>query len=272
MCIKHVNKYAQCGHTGVKLERCDTYNANPKACRKTEKYPETINDLCRKCGGGPQQEPVIEYLDTESISSWSRVPAAAPDTPSRLDSRVELVRKGSQKAIDGMKRIIAGSIRSARSSGGSSTLVDTVSEIDTLGENATSYPSINETLTESKTMNAPAFRAKTWQRIIGSSSDFIHWSSNTPGSAHIVRPSAGRDIETASVVTTWTKLMSKAGGLPDPGRVNLKQVDKVLYEDKVEVPQINEVVHQGRLKELARADERLARVRDGRGHVNFNVV
>jgi len=268
MCIKHVTKYAQCGHTGVKLEHCDIYNANPKACRGTEKYPETINDLCRKCGGGPQQKPVIEYVDPETFSFSSREPAVVPDTPSRLDSSVELVRKGNQKAIDGMKRLI----RSARSSGGSSTLVDTVSEIETLGENAASYPSMNEILTESKTMIAPSSRAKPWQKITGSSSDAIRLRSNTSGSAHIIRPSAGRDMETASVVTTWTRIMSKSGGLPDPGRVEVEQVDKILYEKKGEVPQINKVVHPRRLEELAQADERLAKVRDGRGHINFNVV
>jgi hypothetical protein len=271
MCIRHENKYVQCGHRGVKFERCELYKDNLKSCRRTEKHTEIISDRCRKCGGGPQQEPVINYVKEEDIPSWSREAAANPDPPSRLDSSVELMRQGSQKAIDGMKRFIADSIRSSRSSGGSSNFVDAVSETET-GENATSHPSMNEPSAESKTANASSFRARPWQRLTEGSSGFIHSSSNTPGSAHITRPSAGRDIETASIVTTWTKIMLKAGGLPDTGRAEDKQVDEFLYQKRIEVPQVNEVVHQRRFKELLRADEHLARVRDGRGYINFNVV
>ncbi|KAE9375664.1 hypothetical protein N431DRAFT_543149 [Stipitochalara longipes BDJ] len=261
MCIKNINNYTQCGHTGVKVERCEIYNVNPKSCRSTEKHPETINDLCRKCGGGPQQKPVINYVDTEAISSWSRNAVTSLDTTSRLDSSVELVRKGSQKAIDGMKRFIAGSIRSARSSGGSSSLVDTVSETETptFGENAASYPNTNEPFTESKTFHSSRSRANHWQTVTESSSGLIHSSSNTPGSTRVSRPSAGRDNETASIVTTWTKIISKASGQPDGERAEAKQFDEDLYEKRVEAPQINEVMYQRRLAEFAKADERLAR-------------
>lgn len=129
MCIKHIKKYTQCPHTGVKIEHCEIYKANPDACHKKEKCPETINGHCRKCGGGPQPEPVITYVDFETISSWNRESASSIETPSSLNSGVELMRKGSQKAVGGVKRFI-GSITSNRSSGGSSSLLDAVSETE----------------------------------------------------------------------------------------------------------------------------------------------
>jgi hypothetical protein len=45
-----------------------------------------------------------------------------------------------------------------------------------------------------------------------------------------------------------------------------------LYQQEVDVSQFNVVMSQSRLEELAKADERLARVRDGRGYINFNAV
>lgn len=273
MCIKHIKKYTQCPHTGVKIEHCEIYKANPEACQKNEKRPETINGHCRKCGGGPQPEPVITYVDFETIASWNKESASSIETPSGLNSGVELMRKGSQKAVGGVKRFI-GSIRSNRSSGGSSSLLDAVSETESpsRGENTTSYSSTIEPLAESKAVNIPMSHAKRWQRPTGSSSGHILSSSNTTGGMHETQPSHGPDIETASVVTTWTKIIAKASGIQDSGRAKVSQADGVLYQQEVDVSQFNVVLSQSRREELAKADERLARVRDGRGCINFNIV
>jgi hypothetical protein len=273
MCIKHIKKYTQCPHTGVKIEHCEIYKANPEACHNKEKRPETINGHCRKCGGGPQPEPIITYVDFETISSWNRESASSIEKPSSLDSGVELMRKGSQKAVGGVKRFI-GSIRSNRSSGGSSSLLDAVSETESpsRGENTASYPSTIEPLTESKAVNTSTTHAKRWQRPTESSSGHILSSSNTNGGMHETQPSHGRGIETASVVTTWTKIIEKAGGIQDSGRAKISQDDGVLYQQEVDVSLFNVVISQSRREELAKAGERLARVRDGRGYINFNVV
>lgn len=89
---------------------------------------------------------------------------------------------------------------------------------------------------------------------------------------HEIQPSHGRDIETASAVTTWTKIIVKASGIQDSGRAGVSQADGVLYQQEVDVSQFNVVMSQSRLEELAKADERLARVRDERGYINFNIV
>lgn len=273
MCIKHIKKYTQCPHTGVKIEHCEIYKANPDACHKKEKCPETINGHCRKCGGGPQPEPVITYVDFETISSWNGESAFSIETPSSLNSGVELMRKGSQKAVGGVKRFI-GSITSNHSSGGSSSLLDAVSETESpsRGENTASYPSTIELLAESKAVDTSTSHAKRWQRPTESSSGHILSSLNTTGGMHEIQPSHGRDIETASVVTTWTKIIAKASGIQDSGRAEFSQADGVLYQQEVDVSQFNVVMSQGRLEELAKADERLARVRDGRGYIIFNAV
>jgi hypothetical protein len=294
MCTKHIKHYIQCSHTGVQYGRCQTYVAKPQNLTDShniEKCPETINGLCRKCGGGPQKEPVITYLDSETVSSWSKETTVSPGTPSSLDSGLQLVRKGSQRAVGGVKRFI-GSIRSNRRSGGNSSLLDGVSVSETespfAGENA-AYSGVSEPLAESKTVDTSRSIAKHWQRAIEGSSDPTHSSLTTTGNMHGIRPSLGRDMETASVVTTWTKVVAKAGAIRDSGSVEATQADRDLYQQRVEAsqserilcqqdfeipeaPQPNAFMDQRRLEELARADGRLAGVRDGRGSVDFNVI
>jgi hypothetical protein len=303
MCIKYIRKYTQCNHTGFVFDRCEIYHANPKDPRhKPEKRPETINGLCGKCGGGPKKEPTVAYIPLKEISSLARESVTGIESPSSLDSGVELLRKGSQKAMGGMKRFI-GSIRSNRSSGGSSGLLDAVSETESpsVGESAEPYSSTSEPLAENQRVDASISPARPWRRVTGNSSGLIHLNSNSNMNGILPkRPSLGRDIETASVVTTWTKVISHANGDPEP-REALPQPDRVLYQKRAEFSQVSRpmeqrrleelagadgglyqqrieaspgsvVTHQRRLEEFARADERLARVRDVRGFIKCNVI
>jgi hypothetical protein len=184
----------------------------------------------------------------DSISSWSRETTTLTDEVSSLESGVELLRKGSQKAVGGMKRLMR-SVRSNRSSDGSASQLEAVSleiESSSGGENVTLNPAVSEPLAESKTANTSS-RARHWPRPIEDSSAPIRANMNmnsiTNTSVQVIRPSPRLDVETATIVTTWPGVASPVVG------------DR---ERKVE--------------ELARADERLARVRDGRGYINFNLI
>jgi hypothetical protein len=272
MCIKHIKKYTQCPHSGGNIEHCEIYNAHPDAGHKKEKRRETINGLCRQCGGGLQPEPIITYIDPETISSWNRELESCIETPSSLKSGVKIVRKRGQEAVGGMKRF-ASSLRGNRSSGSSSQL-DAVSgtESPSRDENSVSYLSTIEPLAESKTVHTSWSHSKRWQRSTENLSGLIHSSSDTTGGMDEIRPSLGREMETASIVTTWTKIISNAGGILDPGIVEVSQVDGDLYQNKIKVPQSGVVESQSLLQELIRSDKRLARVRDGRGYINYNLV
>jgi hypothetical protein len=112
--------------------------------------------------------------------------------------------------------------------------------------------------------------ARPWRRPTGNSLGLIHSNSNVTGIPPI-RPTLGRDIETASVVTTWTKVILQARGGSEPGGA-LPQADRALYQKGAEFSQVCRPMEQSRLEELARADERLARVRDVRGYIKCNVI
>jgi hypothetical protein len=307
MCIRYIKKYTGCPHTGVIYDRCDIYLNNPDTKHDIIKQPETISGVCRKCGGGPQPEPVITFLDLDSISSWAQESAniEEKETASTFstDSSVELLRKGSQRAVGGVKRLI-GSMRSKRSSGGSFGIPGTgTSETEwmagSVGKNT--YPRNREAVDERKMMDTlgKGCQAKSSQRFIGCSLEPILLSPGMNGNVHRVRHPLGRDAETASVVTTWTEVMGLVSGasesgrgrekddvgacekkveveqtgmVPDLGSVEVESVDKVLYQEKFQIRQAGVVMDQKRFEELARADKRLLRVRDLRGYINCDII
>jgi hypothetical protein len=307
MCIRYIKKYTGCPHTGVIYSRCDIYLNNPDTQHDITKHPETINGLCRECGGGPQPEPVITYLDLDSISSWAQESASIEEKETAstfsTDSRVgvELLRKGSQRAVGGVKRLI-GSMRSNRSSAGSSVLETGTAETEwgagSVGKST--YPCVGEVVDERKMVDTlgKGCRVKCSRRCIGGSLEPIHLSQGTNGSVQGVRHSLGRDTETASVVTTWTGVIGLVNGaeesgreredgvgvcqerieveqtskVPEPGIVGVEQADRDLCKEKIDVGQTGVVMDQKRLEELAKADDKLVRVRDGRGYINCDVI
>jgi hypothetical protein len=307
MCIRYIKKYTGCPHTGVIYDRCDIYLNNPDTKHDIIKQPETISGVCRKCGGGPQPEPVITFLDLDSISSWAQESANIEEkeiaSTFSTDSSVELLRKGSQRAVGGVKRLI-GSMRSKRSSGGSSGIPETgTSEMewraDPVGKNT--YSRIREAVDERKMVDTlgKGCQVKSSQKFIGGSLEPIHLNPGMNGKVHRVRHPLGRDAETASVVTTWTEVIGLVSGasesgkgreqddvgacekkieveqtsrVPDLGGVEVESVDKVLYQEKVQIRQAGVVMDRMRLEELARADERLLRVRDFRGYIDYDVI
>ena len=347
MCIKYVRKYIQCRHSGVIWERCEIYRANQHLCHEVDERKERVNGLCPgKCGGGPKQEAVIYYPDPATISSWTtRESGTSIDTTSSLDSGVELLRRGSQKAVGGVKRFI-GSIRSdrsnrsIRSSESSPVPPDTVLETESASRGKDSLPCFqtltNEPLANGKTVNTLRPRARNLQRATEDSLGATRLNSIATGSMTVIRPTPGRDIEIATVSTTWSELISQARravepkpveGWPtrssqrviedssDPVAVNtevisgmndprpslgrdiepasisttwrkvssqargdakgenseISQSDRVLFGRKFEVSQNDQDMDRKRQEELAKAAARLARVRDGRGYINFDV-
>ena len=250
---------------------------------------------------------MITYLDLDSISSWAQESANIEEKETAstysTDTRVEILRKGSQRAVGGVKRLI-GSMRSNRSSEGSSGIPETGTletewRASSVGKNT--YPRIREAVDERKMVDTlrKGCQVKCSQRFIGGSLEPIHLSPGVNGNVHRVRPPLGRDMETASVVTTWSEVIGLVSGasesgrgrerddigvcekkveveqtsrVPDLGRVEVESVDKVLYQEKVQVRQAGVVMHQKRFEELARADERLLRVRDLRGYINCDLI
>jgi hypothetical protein len=69
-----------------------------------------------------------------------------------------------------------------------------------------------------------------------------------------------------------TSEVEQTSRVPDPGIVEVEPVDKVLYQEKFQTRQAVVVMDQKRLEELATADARLVRVRDGRGYINCDVI
>jgi hypothetical protein len=303
MCIRYIKKYTGCPHTGIIYDRCDIYLNNPDTKHDITKHPETINGLCRKCGGGPQPEPVITYLDVDSISSWAQESASIEEKETAsifsTDSRVELLRKGSQRAVGGVKRFI-GSMRSNRSSGGSSVPETGTSEtewrVDPVGKST--YPCIREAVDERKMVDTSGkgCRVKSSRRFIGGSLGNIRLSQGTNGSVHGLEHPLGRDAETASVVTTWTDVIGLVNGAsesgregkddvcqkrieveqtsraPDVGTIEVDSVDTVLKKERLNTRRADGVMGQKRLEELAKADDRLVRVRDRRGYIDCDVI
>jgi hypothetical protein len=243
MCIQHVEEYALCPHKVSKKLRCENFRSKPRIRCQKELRPETNEGLCPKCESAPLQEPTVTWIDVESIPSWITETSASIDTASNLESGVELLRKGSQRAMGGMKKLMR-SVRSKRGSYGSPSQREAVSsevESPSGGENAALCLRESEPLAESKTAK-PSSQARALQRVTENSSAQILANTTTTmtASMDVLRPS-GRDVETATVVTA--------------------NVASQAYGDR-----------DRRVEELARADERLARVRDGRGYINFNLI
>jgi hypothetical protein len=248
---------------------------------------------------------VITYLDLDSISSWAQESASIEEKETAsifsTESRVELLRQGSQRAVGGVKRLI-GSMRSNRSSAGSSIPETGTSEMewraDSVGKNT--YPCGRKVVDERKMVDTlgKVCRVKSSRRFIGGSLEPIHLSQGTNGNVNGVRHSLGCDAETASVVTTWTGVIGLVNGasesgreregdggvcqerseveqpsrVPEPGTVGVEQADRDLCQEKVDVRQAGVIMDQKRLGELAKADARLVRVRDKRGYINCDVI
>lgn len=204
--------------------------------------------------------------------------------------------------MGGVKRLI-GSMRSNRSSGGTSVLETGTSETegraDSVGKNT--YPCVGEDVAERKTVGilGKGCQVKSSRRFTGGSLEPIHSSLGVNGNVEEISRSLGRNAETASVVTTWTGVIglvsgaeesgrwreqddvvncqktveaSKTSTVPDTGRVEIEAADGVLYQERIRARQANVFMDQKKLEELATADDRLVRVRDGRGYINCDVI
>jgi hypothetical protein len=266
MCWTNTTTYITCAHRRTAKHRCQNYLSKPKKQCENFHYNDIVLDLCPKCFRTPSQPapappPVFsQRLRTESLQSGEANSSAGQDSNGSELSVREKAANGLRKMLGSLRRNRGRSDNDNQSDAGSSqTLV--AAPMETEG----SVRSSERLAEEYRGIIGPQFRSACRQieeTVVPKGGDIetcTTWSRFLPRQDTSVQE-AGKEAEGLRGKESQNLPGDMIPGLDGSPR-RTEVVVRGIPGDEIPLDQV-------RAEELRKADERIARVRDGRGAMN----